>query len=66
MYLQGKEREELKMMNTIKFDVEQAIKGNVEAITRIIADYYDEEGFEMDAQELNEVRKILKNIQIRG
>ncbi len=54
------------MMNTIKFDVEQAIKGNVETITRIIADYYDEEGFEMDAQELNEVRKILKNIQIKG
>lgn len=54
------------MMNTIKFDVEQAIKGNVEAITKIIADYYDEEGFEMDTQELNEVRKILKNIQIRG
>ena len=54
------------IINTIKFDVEEAIKGNIEAITKIIADYYDEEGYEMDVQELNEVRKILKNIQIKG
>lgn len=54
------------MINTIKFDVEEAIKGNVEAITKIIANYYNEEGYKMDAKELKEVRKILKNIQIKG
>lgn len=53
-------------MNTIKFDVEEAIKNNVEVITKIIADYYDEEGFKMNNREVDEVRRILKNIQIKG
>lgn len=54
------------MMNTIKFDVEEAIKNNVYAVTKIIDDYYKEEGYAMTKKELEEVQKILKNIQIRG
>lgn len=53
-------------VNTVKFDVEEAIKGNVYAITEIIANYYKEEGYEMTSKELQEVRNILQNIQIRG
>lgn len=54
------------MMNTIKFDVEEAIKDNVYAVTKIIADYYKEEGYAMTKEEIQEVQKILKNIRIMG
>ncbi len=53
-------------INTIKFDVEEAIKDNAYTITQIVAGYYAEEGYAMTKQELKEVQKILKNIQIRG
>ena len=54
------------MMNTVKYDVEEAIKGNVYAITEIIANHYKEEGYEMTKKELQEVRNILQNIRIMG
>ena len=54
------------MMNTIKFDVEEAIKDNVYAVTKIIADYYKEEGYAMTKEEIQEVHKILENIKIMG
>lgn len=53
-------------MNTVKFDVEEAIKDNVYAVTEIIANYYKEEGYEMTSKELQEVRNILQNIRIMG
>lgn len=53
-------------MNTVKFDVEEAIKAEWMNVASVIFDYYAEEGYELDGEEKREVIKIIKNIRIQG
>lgn len=54
------------MVNTIKFDVEQAIRDAWIDVASIVFDYYKEEGCELDAEEKREAIEIIKNIRIQG
>lgn len=53
-------------MNTVKYDVEEAIKGAWINVASIVFDYYKEEGCELSAEEKREAIKIIQNIRIQG
>jgi len=53
-------------MNTVKYDVEEAIKAAWMDVASVVFDYYKEEGYEFDEEEKKEVVKIIKNIRIQG
>ena len=53
-------------MNTIKLDVEEAIRHQWIDVLSIIIDYYKEEGYELNPEEINEATKIIQNIRIQG
>ena len=53
------------MMNTVKFDVEQAIRDAWIDVASVVFDYYKEEGYEFDEEEKKEVIEIIKNIRIQ-
>lgn len=61
------------MMNTIKFNVEEAIKAEWMNVSSIVLNYFiekryelDDESYELSEEEKIEVMKIIKNIRIQG
>ena len=60
-------------MNTVKFNVEEAIKAEWMNVASIVLNYYtkkryelDDESYELSEEEKREAIKIIQNIRIQG